>query len=414
MSKTRRLPGPMESLQHRNFRLFAFGQFVSQVGTWMNRTAQDWLVLELSDNNPAMLGIAVAIQFAPVTMLSLWAGLLADRLDNSKLLVWLRVGQGACALALAAPVLFGVAQLWHVFTVAGVFGALAAMEVPVRQAFTAEIVGKAGIANAVGINSVVIQGSRMLGPIIAGLLITLFNTSAVFLVSALTCWVVHWSVQRMDMSELNLSARAGRRRGQMGDGLRYLVSRPDIMLVVLLFFLVTSFTWNLEVMLAPMAAAHFERGPNGYGQLASALGVGTLIGALVATRRRSAPRQPSIIAIAAFLGVLQVALSFVSDFYLFLVMLVPVGLGMLTLLNMVNTTVQIKTDDAMRGRMSGFYALALNGGKPIGALVLGAVGHRFGPPAMFLVTGLFTVTVACGIGIWMLRIHRPPGRTGMQ
>jgi MFS family permease len=414
MSTTRRLPGPLESLRHRNFRLFAFSQFVSQVGTWMNRTAQDWLVLEISNNNPAMLGIAVAIQFAPVALLSLWAGLLADRLDNSKLLVWLRVGQGACALTLAALVLLDVAQLWHVFMVAGVFGALTAMEVPVRQSFTAEIVGKTGLANAVGINSVTIQGSRMLGPILAGLLITLFNTSAVFLVSALTCWVVHWSVQRMDMSELNLSARTGRKPRQVRDGLRYLVNRPDIMLVVLLLFLVTSFTWNIEVVLAPMAAAHFERGANGYGQLASALGVGTLVGALLATRRRSTPRQPAIIAIAAFLGVLQVALSFVSNFYLFLVVLLPVGLGMLTLLNMVNTTVQIKTDDAMRGRMSGFYALALNGGKPVGALVLGAVGHRFGPPAMLLVTGLFTVTVAGGIGIWMLRVHRQPGRTGLQ
>jgi MFS family permease len=371
----------------------------------MNRTAQDWLVLELTDNSPAALGIAVAIQFTPTVLLSLWAGLLADRGDNVRLLAWIRLFQGICALALAALVLTDVVALWEVFVIAGLFGCLTAVEVPVRQALTSEIVGKVGIANALAINSVTVQGSRMAGPAIAGFLITLWGTGSVFLVSALCVLAVQWSMQRIDTSDLQIPPRAPRERGQVRDGLRYLVQHPEIALVLLLFLLVTSFTWNIEVVLAPLAAETFDRGASGYGQLASALGVGTLLGALLATRRVHAPRQPALIATAAGLGSAQIVFSFVPSFPVLLALMVPMGVCMLTLLNQVTTTTQMKSDDHMRGRMSGYYALALNGGKPVGALVLGWVGHVHGPPAMLLATGLVTLATALGIGLWMLVIR---------
>jgi predicted MFS family arabinose efflux permease len=398
--------GVLHTLRHRNFRMYALGQGVSFVGTWMNRTAQDWLVLELTDNSPAALGIAVAIQFTPVVLLSLWAGLLADRSDNTRLLTWVRLLQGLCAAALAVLVLSGVVTLWQVLVIAGIFGCLTAVEVPVRQALTSEIVGKAGIANALAINSVTVQGSRMAGPAIAGLLITLWGTGSVFVVSALSVMVVHWAMQRIDTAELETPPRRPREGGQMREGLRYLVQRPDIALPILLFLLVTSFTWNIEVVLAPLAAETFERGANGYGQLASALGVGTLLGAFLATRRIRAPRQAALIATTTALGSAQIAMSFVSAYHVLLALMVPMGIGMLTLLNQVTTTVQMKSDDSMRGRMSGYYALSLNGGKPVGALALGLIGHTYGPPAMLRGTGIVTLATAGAVGTWMLVLHR--------
>jgi len=386
--------------------MYALGQGVSFVGMWMNRTAQDWLVLELTDNSPAALGITVAIQFSPVVLLSLWAGLLADRGDNTRLLLWVRLLQGLCAAVLAVLVLTDTVTLWQVLVVAGVFGCLTAVEVPVRQALTSEIVGKVGIANALAINSVTVQGSRMVGPAIAGALISVWGTGPVFVVSALSLLVVHWAMERIDVSELSTPPRAPRARGQVRAGLRYLVQHPEIALVLLLFLFVTSFTWNIEVVLAPLAAETFDRGAAGYGQLASALGVGTLAGALLATRRTKAPRQPALIATAATLGGAQVAVSFVSSFPLLLVLMVPMGVGMLTLLNQVTTTVQMKSDDAVRGRMSGYYALSLNGGKPFGALALGWIGHTLGPPAMLRSTGLVTLATTVVVGAWMLALHR--------
>lgn len=394
------------SLRQRNFRLYALGQAVSWVGIWMNRTAQDWLVLELTDNSPAALGIAVAIQFSPVVMLSLWAGLLADRGDNVRLLAWTRSSQALCALVLGALVLTDAVRLWHVFVIAGIFGCITAMEVPVRQALTSELVGKADIANALAINSVTVQSSRMAGPALAGFLITLWGTGSVFLISAVSVIAIQWSMHRIDTEKLQTPPKASRQRGQMRDGLSYLSRHPEIALVLLLFLLVTSFTWNIEVVLAPLAAETFDRGANGYGQLASALGVGTLVGALLATRRVRAPRQSAVVVTSASLGGAQIACSFVPDYHLLLALMVPMGVAMLTLLNQVTTAVQMNSDDHMRGRMSGYYALALNGGKPVGALVLGWIGHAFGPPAMLLGAGVMTLATALGIGLWMLVIHR--------
>jgi len=396
----------LASLRQHNFRMYALGQAVSWVGTWMNRTAQDWLVLELTHNSPAALGVAVAIQFAPTVLLSMWAGLLADRSDNIRLLAWIRLFQGLCALALALLVLTHVVALWEVFLIAGMFGCLTAVEVPVRQALTSEIVGRPGIANALAINSVTVQGSRMAGPAIAGLLITVWGTGSVFLVSALSVVVVQWSMHRIDTSRLHTPPRVARERGQLRDGLRYLVQHPDVALVLLLFLLITSFTWNIEVVLAPLAAETFDRGANGYGQLASALGVGTLLGALLATRRVDAPRQAAVIATASALGAAQIGYAFVPSYPVLLALMVPMGVLMLTLLNQVTTTTQLKSEDHMRGRMSGYYALALNGGKPVGALVLGWIGHAYGPPAMLLGSGLVTLVTALGIGMWMLLIER--------
>jgi len=280
------------SLRVRNYRLYACGQIVSLVGTWMQRIAQDWLVFELSGRSPVALGIAVALQFAPTLLLSLWAGVLADRYDKRRLLVVGQVGMGLCALVLGVLDVGGVVALWHVYLLCLVLGCFSAVDVPVRQSFAIEMVGPAQVSNAVALNSMTFNIARIAGPAVAGLLVIAMGTGWVFLINAASFAGVVGGLLAMDTTRLHRARPVPRRRGQLVEGLRYVRGRRDLVVLLALVFFVATFGLNFHTTLAVVAATVFGRGAGAYGLLSTLLAVGTLTGAAFAARRsgRGRPR----------------------------------------------------------------------------------------------------------------------------
>jgi MFS family permease len=391
------------SLRVRNYRLFASGQAVSNTGTWMQRIAQDWLVLELSGYNPVALGIAASLQFLPTLFLTLWAGVLADRVDKRKLLIGVQTGMALCALALGLLDVTGIVRLWQVYLLCLVFGVFTAFDPPVRQSFVGEMVGKDKLANAVALNSSTFNLARIVGPAIAGVMITWTGTGWVFLVNALSTVAVIIGLLRMNPAELHRPPATANRRGQLMAGLRYVRGRPDIMAVLILVFCVSTFAFTFFTTLAIAAANVFHRDADGYGLLSTLLAVGSFAGALLAVRR-STRRKPSLTLLvgAGFaFGVLEVVAGVMPSYLAFGLALIPCGLAMMTFMNTANSTIQLSVAPEMRGRVMALYMLVFIGGNPIGAPLTGWLAAEFGGRSPFVVGGAVAVvsTVVCG---WVL------------
>ncbi|HYS34307.1 MAG TPA: MFS transporter, partial [Pseudonocardiaceae bacterium] len=229
------------SLRERNYRLYAGGQVISNVGTWMQRVAQDWLVLELSGRSPMALGIAAALQFLPTLVLSMWAGMLADRMDKRRLLLGLQAGMGGCALVLGLLDVTGIVALWQVYLFCLVLGGFTAMDAPIRQSFVSEMVGPKNVTNAVALNSMTFNLARVVGPAVAGVMITLVGTGWVFLSNAVSFVAVIAGLFAMDPTKLHRVARLPRQRGQLVEGLRYVRGRTDLVVLLVLVFCVSTF-----------------------------------------------------------------------------------------------------------------------------------------------------------------------------
>ncbi|MGB3440726.1 MAG: MFS transporter [Actinophytocola sp.] len=394
------------ALRVRNYRLFASGQVVSNVGTWMQRIAQDWLVLELSGYDPVALGIAASLQFLPTLFLTLWAGVLADRVDKRKLLILVQSGMALCALALGLLDVGGIVQLWHVYLLCLVFGLFTAFDPPVRQSFVGEMVGKEHLANAVALNSSTFNLARILGPAIAGVMIIWTGTGWVFLVNAVTTLAVIYGLFRMNPEELHRTPETGEsrpRRGQLMAGLRYVRGRPDIMAVLVLVFCVSTFAFTFFTTLAIAAANVFHREADGYGLLSTLLAVGSFSGALLAVRR-STRRKPGLALLvgAGFLfGLFEVVVGLMPTYLAFGLALIPCGVAMMTFMNTANSTIQLATAPEMRGRVMALYMLVFIGGNPIGAPMTGWMAAEFGGRSPFVIGGAIAMlsTVVCG---WIL------------
>lgn len=395
------LSGTFSSLRIRNYRLFAAGNLASNLGTWMQRIAQDWLVLVLSGHNPVALGIAAALQFAPTILLSLWAGVLADRLDKRKLLIGVQIGVAACALVLGVLDVTGLVEVWHVYILCFVVGVFFAIEVPVRQSFVAEIVGRSQVTNAIALNSTGFNLARVVGPAIAGLMIVLIGTGWLFIANAVLTLAVVGSLIRMRTAELHRTPKIPRKRGQLMAGLRYVRKRPDIMTVMALVFFVSTFGMTFFVTLAVVAANVFGKDAAGYGVLSTALAVGTLAGALLAARRSSAgrPRTRLLLGAAFAFGVFEVVVGLMPTYTAFAIALVPVGVALMTFMTTANATVQLAVAPEMRGRVMGLYMLVFLGGNPIGAPMVGWMAHEWGPRSPLYIGGSIAAlaAVACGI-----------------
>ncbi|PWW65712.1 putative MFS family arabinose efflux permease [Actinokineospora spheciospongiae] len=397
--------GMFSSLRVRNYRLFASGQVVSNVGTWMQRIAQDWLVLVLTDNNPVALGIAAALQFLPTLMFSLWAGVLADRLDKRKLLIGLQAGIATSALVLGLLDVTGVVQVWHVYVLCFVLGAFSAVEVPTRQSFVVEIVGRDQVTNAVALNSTSFNLARIVGPAIAGVMITLIGTGWLFLGNAVFTVAVIVGLVMMDPAKLIRGPRLDRAKGQLRAGLRYVWGRPDLMTVMVLVFFVSTFGMTFFVSLAVVAANVFQRDAAGYGLLSTTLAVGTLAGALVAARRsgRGRPRTRLLLVAAFGFGVLEVVAGLMPSYLTFALALVPVGFAVMTFMTTANATVQLAVSPEMRGRVMGLYMLVFVGGNPIGAPMTGWLADTWGGRSPFFVGGAVAAGAALVCGLVLLR-----------
>jgi MFS family permease len=391
------------ALRVRNYRLFASGQVVSNVGTWMQRIAQDWLVLELSGYNPVALGIAASLQFLPTLFLTLWAGVLADRVDKRKLLILVQFGMALCALALGLLDVSGIVQLWHVYLLCLVFGVFTAFDPPVRQSFVGEMVGRVHLANAVALNSSTFNLARILGPAIAGVMIIWTGTGWVFLVNAVSTLAVIYGLFRMNPAELHRNAVTTSRRGQLMEGLRYVRGRPDIMAVLVLVFCVSTFAFTFFTTLAIAAANVFHREADGYGLLSTLLAVGSFAGALLAVRR-STRRKPGLgllVGAGFMFGLFEIVVGVMPTYLAFGLALIPCGLAMMTFMNTANSTIQLSTAPEMRGRVMALYMLVFIGGNPVGAPMTGWMAAEFGGRSPFIIGGAIAVlsTVVCG---WIL------------
>ncbi|MGQ0836999.1 MFS transporter [Actinokineospora sp.] len=393
------------SLRVRNYRLFAAGNLLSNLGTWMQRIAQDWLVLVLTDNDPLALGIAAALQFLPTVLLSLWAGVLADRLDKRKLLIWVQVGMALCAVVLGVLDVTGVVQVWHVYVLCVVLGVFFAVEVPVRQSFVAEIVGRAQVTNAVALNSTSFNLARVVGPAIAGVMIILIGTGWLFLANAALTGAVIIGLLRMDPAKLHRSPKIPRRKGQLREGLSYVRQRPDILSVMVLVFFVATFGMTFFVTLAVVAANVFHQDAAGYGLLSTALAVGTFTGALWAVRRsaKGRPRTRLLLGSAFGFGVLEIVVGFMPTYTTFAIALVPVGFAVMTFMTTANATVQLAVAPEMRGRVMGLFILVFVGGNPIGAPMTGWMADQWGGRSPFVIGGAIAALAAVACGVVLIR-----------
>ncbi|MFD6795122.1 MULTISPECIES: MFS transporter [Prauserella salsuginis group] len=406
-SRRKSPPGMFASLRVRNYRLFFAGQVVSNIGTWMQRTAQDWLVFTLSGNDPVALGVAVALQFLPTLLLSLWAGVLADRVDKRKLLFTIQAGILVQAAVLGGLAVSGAVELWHVYLLCFILGTLSALEVPTRQSFVAELVGNDQVANAVALNSSIFNMARIVGPAIAGLAIVAIGEGWLFIGNAVSTLAVLAGIAAMRPGELYRGKAVARAKGQLREGLRYVRGRPDLMAIMLLMMFVSTFAITFFTSLAVVAGNVFGTEADGYGMLSTLLAVGTFAGALLSARRGSKgkPTMRLLLGAAMALGVLEVATAFMPTYLAFGLALVPLGLATITFLNTANTLVQTSVSPQMRGRVMGLYVLMVMGGNPIGGLLTGWMAETFGGRSPFYIGGAVAMlaTAVCALALTKTR-----------
>jgi MFS family permease len=382
------------SLRVRNYRLFASGQIVSLTGTWMQTVAQDWLVLDLSDNSPAALSIVVALQFAPILFLGLYSGVLADRFDKRHLLIAVQCTMAVIALVMGLLVLSGAAQLWHVYVLALLLGTANAVDTPVRQAFVSELVGPDLLPNAVALNSATFNSARIVGPAVGGLVIAWLGVGPAFLLNAVSYLAVLAGLRRMDPAALVRGDRVARARGQVREGLRYVWGRPDLMMAIVLMGVVGTIGMNFHLTLPLLARTEFKVGPEAFGLLWTAFAAGALAGAVVGTRRRTRPPASALLGFAAAFGAMELAVAFAPTFAVAAVLLVPTGAFLIGHNNAANARVQLGADPVLRGRVMSLYMLVFLGGATVGSLVVGAISEAFGVRAALGVGGVSVLVAA--------------------
>ncbi len=300
------------SLRVRNYRLYASGQLVSLTGNWMQRVAQDWLVLNLTNSGTA-LGIVTALQFGPSLLLGLWGGVLADRGDKRKLLLATQTALAVVALVLGVLDVGGVVRYWHVLVLATALGVVTAIDMPVRQSFVVEMVGRDDLTNAVGINSTIFNAARILGPAVAGVMITAVGTGWAFVANAGSSVAVLLGLCMMRPAELFPAPQLARAKGQLRAGVRYVLGRHDLLLAMGLIFIVGTFGLNFQITTALIAKQLFHRSASGYGLLSTALAVGACVGAVLATRRTRRPSSLFLVGAATAFGLIEVAAGSMHD-----------------------------------------------------------------------------------------------------
>lgn len=370
-----------------NYRIWFAGSLASNIGTWMQRTAQSWIVLtELTDNDAAALGIVTGLQFGPQLVLAPIAGVLADRMPKRRLLTITQLSMGALALALGIIVTLGVAELWHVYVFAILLGIAASFDAPARQAFVSELVGPDLLSNAVALNSTSFNGARLVGPAVAGVLTVAIGTGPVFLLNALTFAATLWALAAMRAADLRSPPLAPRGRGQLREGIRYVGRRPDLIAIMLAMFLLSTLGLNFPVFTATMATIEFGQNADGFGLLNSVIAIGSLAGALAAARR-DRPRFRILVAALALFGLACSIAAIMPSYWSFTIMLVPVGFAALSSMTTANALVQGSTDPSMRGRVMALYMAILLGGTPIGAPFMGWIVEVIGPRSALAIGG---------------------------
>jgi MFS family permease len=368
----------------------------------MQRVAQDWLVLELTNSGTA-LGIVTALQFLPSLLFGLWGGLLADRYDKRKLLLATQTGLALVALILGVLDVTGIVQYWQVLVLALALGLVSAIDSPVRQSFVVEMVGPDDLTNAVGLNSTIFNSARILGPAVAGVMITAIGTGWAFVANGISSIAVLTGLALMRPAELRPSPAIDRIRGQLRAGLHYVRQRQDLLLTMVLVFVVGTFGLNFQITTALLAKQVFHRSATGYGLLSTALAVGACVGAVLATRRRTRPSLLFLLLAAMAFGLLEILAGSMPGFGATALMLVLVGLAMLTFTTAANSSVQLGVEATMRGRVMALYLMCFLGGTPIGAPIVGWVASTVGPRWGMIGGGLVCMAMAVGMALYLVR-----------
>ncbi|RYV49915.1 MFS transporter [Pengzhenrongella frigida] len=404
------------SFRYFNYRLWFAGALVANVGTWMQRVAQDWLVLTVLTNESGVaVGVVTALQFVPVLALSAWAGLLADRVNRRKLIILTQSALALLALGLGALTLSGHVELWHVYVFATLLGCVSAIDNPVRQTFVADMVPMSRLPNAVALNSASFNAARLIGPGVAGLMIAMVGTGWVFLINGVSFLATILALTQMRTRELRPSPRVVREKGQIRAGVAYVRHRSDIIVIMVVVGVVSTFGLNFQLTSALMARTEFDKGPGAYGILGSIMAIGSLAGALLAARREQ-PRVRLVIGSAFAFGIADGVMALMPTYPTFALACIPVGLASLTMMTAANATIQTTTDPAMRGRVMALYMIVFLGATPIGSPLVGWIGEVYGARWAIGVGAIASLLVASGAAIWAVRhwhievryhVHRP-------
>ncbi|MGV9450137.1 MFS transporter [Streptomyces sp. NPDC003635] len=390
------------SLKVRNYRLFFLGQVVSNTGTWMQRIAQDWLVLSLTGSATAV-GITTALQFLPMLLFGLYGGVLVDRLPKRPTLLFTQTAMAVTGLALAFLTISGHVQVWHVYVAAFAMGLATVLDNPARQSFVSEMVGPDQLQNAVSLNSANFQSARLVGPAVAGVLITGVGTGYAFLFNGLSFVAPIAGLLLMRARELHVVERAPRGKGQLREGLRYVAGRPELIWPIVLVGFVGTFAFNFPVYLSAFADDVFHAGAGSYSLFNTLMAVGSVTGALLAARRGTA-RLRLLIAGAALFGSVEIVAALLPSLWMFALLMIPLGLFGMTVNVTANTTIQMSTDPAMRGRVMALYMMVFLGGSPVGAPIVGWITDTYGPRVGLAAGGAVAALAAAVIGLVLARV----------
>ncbi|CAM3090876.1 enterobactin exporter EntS [Arthrobacter ulcerisalmonis] len=402
------------ALENPNYRIWAGGALVSNVGTWMQRVAQDWLVLTvLTNHSGAAVGITTGLQFLPMLLLGPYGGVLADRYRKRIILLWTQLAMGLTGLAIGLLVVTGTAQLWHAYLAALLLGIASAIDAPARQSFVSELVDQDHIPNAVALNSASFNTARLTGPAIAGVLIAWVGTGPVFLINAASFAAVIISLFRIRVDRLTPPTPVSRSKHQVLEGVSYVRQRPDLVLIMVLVGVLGAFGMNFPVTNALMATTEFRVGPGEFGLLGSIMAVGTLAGALLAARR-SGPRLRLLLGGAIGLGAFTILGSISPTFWIYAVVLIPVGLASITFLNSCNTSIQLSVEPQFRGRVLALYLGILHGGTALGAPLMGWIGSEYGARWSVAVGGIIVLVTGIAAVIAVSRQNHLTLRTTIR
>jgi MFS family permease len=408
------------AFRHRNYRLFFAGQGVSLIGTWMQTVAQAWLVLQLT-GDALLLGVVAAAQFLPVLVLGLFGGLIADHLPKRRTLIGTAAAAMLLAFVLFALTVSGTVQVWHVIVLALSLGCVNAVDMPTRQAFSVEMVGRSDVSNAVALNSAMFNGARVLGPAVAGLTIGAFGVGPAFLVNGISYVAVIIGLLLMRDADLHSPSRSPRPttvRGvveNLGEGLRYVRDTQLVLLVVVLVGVISLVGMNFSVLIPPLAREALDADATGYGFLMAANGAGSVVAALaIAFSGKTGPR---VIGLGALLlGGAELLLGVSRIYPVSIVAMFLVGLGVIAVAANGNTAIQLAVPDRLRGRVLSVYTTVFVGSTPIGGLLMGAIASTYGASVAVTLGGALSIATGLAGLAWLRHIHvrrRPATRKGV-
>jgi MFS family permease len=399
---------------HRDFRLFWSAQLVSLSGTWMQSLGQAWLVLELT-GSPLRLGLISTLQFGPFLVLSVVAGVVVDRFPKRRLLIATQSALLVQAALLATLVATGRVQYWHVAALALVAGVVNTFDMPARQSFIPDMVGKGDLFNAIALNSAAFNAARVVGPALAGLLIARWGVAAAFALNAATFVAPLTALTALGADGTPRPGTGRSVGGEIAEGLLYASRAPRVVLVLALMLGVSLFVFNYNVVVPLLARAVLGQEAHGLGFLMAALGGGALLAAIVlATAGGARPRLAAIVAAATVLSVATATMAFVRDVWVAAAVLFVMGASGIVFMTSCNTTLQLSAPDELRGRMMALYTLVFVGVTPIGSFVVGSIAEHAGVPAAFLVGGLASLACVVAVAVWWTRSGRHRQRAARE